>query len=798
VQQENSHLKKADNLAEIRKYAFDVLRYWYLFVIVLAIALGWAWYKNRYTPRIYPVGMSLLIRSESNLGNSAALLYQNPILDAKPNHYDQAHLIKADPLLTQVVEELNFGVNYFQEGNIRTSEYYPGLPLHFEAIGEGAQLPFGSSFLIQLNGESHFYFREKREDDKQEFAAIDLHAFGDTLSYGGRPFRVVKAKGFRFNDFFNQPFIVSIHHPASVAGGYSGRLQVSWVERGSGMLKLGLNGAVAQKEIDFLNTLAAAFIEQDVQKKTQNASKTIRFIDEQLAEISDSLFRVEKRLEQFKEKNYRATLGEESAELFVRLQELEGNKSSQNFRQRYFDYLIDYIQKERTGTDVIVPASIGLEDPVLNSLIEKLVELQLKREELSRSTNWENPYLQGVNAQLADLKSNIIENIENQQRNILLEQKNLEGKVQRLEKEVQALPAAEREYVNIRRLYSLSEDLYLFLMRKRAEAGITQASTSSDISVVNPAKLLGGPISPNTGKNYVMALLIGLAIPFGFIFARRYLNDKIQTKEELLSLTTIPFLGVVGHKEKGSNLVFTDRPKSAVAESFRSIRSNIQFFTSGKQEMQNRTIVITSSVSGEGKTFCSINLASVYAISGKRTVLIGADLRKPKIFDDFGLQNEPGLSNYLIKQAELKEVLQATGVAGLDIISGGIIPPNPGELLMSRRMQELLLHLQQQYDVIIIDTPPVGLVADAFGLMEQADHTLFVVRQNYTKMEQVNELNKMAESGKIKNSSLVLNDAKVQSYSYGYGYGYGYYDEGPSGRWKFAKRFFGQGKGRKV
>ena len=777
LEQGKSQFKKADNLAEIRKYAFDAIRFWYMFVLALGFAMGYAYYINRYAPRVYPIGMSLLIRSQSDLGNSAAMLYSNPMIEAVPNHLDQAHLIKADPLLQKVIEKVNFKVSYFQEGKIKTSEYYPGLPIDFVTDAMGEQLPYGSSFWIQLSSESHFYFKEKRPDESEELTAVDLHAFGEPIKFGNYTFRVIKGNGFNHSNFYKEPLVVNFSTPTAVARGYSGRLNIQWVERGSGLLKLNINGTTPQKEVDFLNTLAETFIEQDVQEKSQNASKTIDFINEQLAEISDSLFRVENRLEQFKEKNYQATLSEKSIRIFERLQELEGDRAMQGLRLRYYDYLTDYIRNGKGGSDLVVPASIGIEDPLLNSLMGKMVELQLNREELSRNTNQENPYLQGVDAQLADLRKNIVENVDNQKRNILLDQKKLGGEIQELERKIRTLPAAEREYVNIKRLYDLSEGLYVFLMQKRAEAGITKASTTSDVTVVNPAKLMGGPISPDTGKNYVMAVLIGLAFPFGFIFIKRFFNDKIQTRDELLELTAIPFLGVVGHKNDAhTNLVLLDSPKSSVAESFRSVRSNIEFFTSGDKEKKNRTIVITSSISGEGKTFCSINLATVYALSGNKTLLIGADLRKPKIYQDFSLLNDAGLSNYLAMQVSVEKVIQKTHVANLDIISGGIIPPNPSELLMSHRMKELMKILQQEYKYIIIDTPPVGLVADAFALMGFADHSVFVVRQNYTRMEFVNNLQGTFETGKIKDASILLNDQKVNSY--GYGYGYGYYDDG--------------------
>lgn len=774
----NSQIKKADNLAQVRKYAFEALRYWYLFVLALIISLVWAWYKNEYTHRVFPVGMSLIVRSQSNADNSAAMLYNNALINAVPNHYDQAHLIKSDPLLTKVVEKLGLHIAYYKEGNIKTTEIYPGLPLQFIADKTGEQLPFGKSFIVQLIDETHFYFREQRQDDDYELDATDQHTFGEVLEYGNKHFRIKKAENFYVNDFTSQPLIVRVNHPASVASAYSGRVAVRWQEMGSGVLNLSINGPTPQKEVDFLNALGETFIEENALKKSQNASKTIAFINDQLNLISDSLFRVENRLEQFKKTNYQATLVDKTVGIFDRLQTFEGSRAAQGFQLRYYDYLIDYIKNGKEGSDVIVPASIGLDDPLLSSLIEKFVELQLNREEMTRNTNNENPYLVGLKGQLADLKKNIIENVENQKQNVLLDQKNLSGEINKLEKEIRALPAAEREYVNIQRMYNLSEDLYVFLMQKRAEAGITEASTTSDITVVNPAKLLGGAISPDTKKNYILALLFGLFPPIAFIFLKNYLNNKVQDKEQIANYTNMPLLGNVGHKGNGDNLVVVNRPKSAVSEAFRSIRSNLQFF-GGSRDKDSKVYVVTSSISGEGKTFCSINLATVFAYSGKKTLILGADLRKPKIYQDFELSNETGLSNYLAKTAGLEEIIQQTKVDNLDMISGGVIPPNPSELLMSRRMKELMAELEQRYDTIIIDTPPIGLVTDALVLMPYADHSVFVVRQNYTPVNLIKNAQELYLAGKITNISILLNDLKTRrsDYGYGYGYGYGYYDE---------------------
>ncbi|MDQ3535906.1 MAG: CpsD/CapB family tyrosine-protein kinase, partial [Bacteroidota bacterium] len=246
-----------------------------------------------------------------------------------------------------------------------------------------------------------------------------------------------------------------------------------------------------------------------------------------------------------------------------------------------------------------------------------------------------------------------------------------------------------------------------------------------------------------------------------------YLNNKVQYKEDIEKLTSIPLLGQIWRKSKGGNLVVSQSPKSAVAESFRSIRSNLNFFTSGKEK---KVFLITSSISGEGKTFCALNLSTVFSFSGKPTLLIGADLRKPRIFNDLGLNNEIGLSSYLSNTAKLSQVIQRSEISNLDVICSGPIPPNPSELLMEDKMSHLMQELKNMYDYIIIDTAPIGLVTDAYVLMEHVDHTIYLVRQNYSTQDSLKQAQEIYANGKIKKVSILFNDVKLNKDKYGYGY----------------------------
>ncbi len=777
-----------DSLAEAKKFLFEVLRFWPLVLVSVLIALGWAWYENKYTPRIYPVAMTILVKENSGQENSAAMLYQNALIKSPTNAYNEPILLKADPLMQKVVEKLGFHIRFFLEGNIRTTEIYPGLPIEINAA-EGGGLPYGR-YWIQLISPQHFYLTPKTEEVPVFSGNENLYAFGDQVRIGNHVFSVTKKQGFAYQPFYNQPFFLQLSSSAGTGASYGGRLNVSWVEKGAAVLKLAITGETPEKEIDFLNTLARTYIEQDLEIKNLNASRTISFIGEQLGQISDSLSLIERELQQFKENNVNAGLSGESSRMYGQLQELVAEQTQLQIQRQYYNYLQEYLQEEGGKGELVVPSALGISDPVMNTLIAEMVSLQLQQEELKRNTRPDNPFVQQIAERLSDLRRNILENLATQKGSLRITEKSLQQRMNRIEGEVKKLPRAEREYVNIRRTYSLSEGLFNFLMEKQAEASISQASAVPDISIVNPAKQVGGALTPDTKKNYTMALLFGLGLPLGFIFLKNYLNNKVQDKEQIARFTNMPLLGVVGHKGKSDNLIVINRPKSAVSEAFRSIRSNLQFF-GGNGEKEKKVYLITSSISGEGKTFCSINLATVFAYSGKKTLLLGADLRKPKIWQDFELSNETGLSNYLAMKAPLEEIIQSTKVQNLDLISGGITPPNPSELLMSRKMQELMEELEKRYDVIIIDTPPIGLVTDALVLMPYAEHSVFVVRQNYTPTDLIKNAQELYLAGKITNISILFNDLKAhgKSYGYGYGYGYGYYEDKEERKGLFAKLF---------
>jgi capsular exopolysaccharide synthesis family protein len=374
------------------------------------------------------------------------------------------------------------------------------------------------------------------------------------------------------------------------------------------------------------------------------------------------------------------------------------------------------------------------------------------------------------------VKKVLLENIATAKSSLQFDLAMVNSKINETESTIKQLPEDQQELIKIKRKYDLSDNIYSTFLQKRSEADIVKAASLSDIHFIDPAKDIGGGlIGPKTSVNYVLALFLGLLIPLLFVFAIFFINNSIQNTEDINKLTKIPLIGVIGLSKENSNLAVFEKPKSALSESFRAIRSSLQFLYKQQKVDGAKTLMITSSVSGEGKTFCSLNIATVFALSEKKTVIIGLDLRKPKMFEEFSISNEIGVVNYLIKQKTLDEIIIPTHIPFLDVIVSGPIPPNPAELIMSDGMKEMIDELKKKYDYIILDTPPVGLVSDALELAQYCDVTLYIVRQNFTKKDMITLLNNRVKRGELNNTSIILNGFQNKAkYGAGYGYGYGY------------------------
>ncbi len=744
---------------DYKRILYRAIRFWYVITLCLVLAIVAAFLTNRYATRIYPVTASIIIKEAGDISGSE-LLYNNPLVNYHRNYLNELYIIKSHPLIERVLVDLNFAVSFYREGNILTSEVYD-IPVSSTVLNPDFFQSKRLIFTPLNNSEFELKYDQASDESKEKFL------FGDTIDYNGlRAVFNVKHRE-KLKNYFNQPFIFIYTSPRLLTATYIQKLNASWAHEGAGVINLSINGPNPDKEKDFLEGFIERYQQYDLENKNETASRIVDFITGQLTSISDSLRIVELELEQFKDRNVVTDLGAESLRLYKRLEELELEKTQSILNENYYQYLNNYLENNENLNYVILPNSLGISDPSLMSLVSQLQSIQI---DLNSQLKSENPLLAEPRRKLNEIKREIFEAIKSLRSTDKIRIDFISGKIQDEEKQLSRLPVAERRLVAIQRNYTLLENLYIFLLQKRSEAAISSASNSSDIILVNPP-MAEGAISPKIKQNYFIAAILGIALPILVFILLELVNTRIQSREDIEKVTSIPFSGGVGHKRSDNNLEVFTNPKTSIAESFRALRSNLNYFL-GKNEKV--VILITSSISGEGKTFTSINLAAVFALSGKRVLIVGADMRKPKLYPDFNLGNEIGLSGYLSGLSTFDEVVQKTSYEGLDLVSGGPVPPNPSELLLTQRIETFLAEAKKQYDYVIIDTPPLAIVTDAFALAPFADHTLFLVRQNYTPKDLLRTAQDFYSTGKLKNISIVLNDIYKSGPGYGYGYGYTY------------------------
>lgn len=741
------------------------IRNWYFFLGVLLIAFAIAYFVNKYTRPVYRVESKILVKSRAGANSAASFLYGSDISSDLVTEGVESFILKSYPIVHKTIKELNFMHSFTVEDEIGTKLAYGWEPAEMQIDSAIQAKNYGRFFQFIVTDKDHFKFYSK--DDPGN--AATLYEFGQTVDYLGLTFRAVKKRNYDYSKIIDQEFTFFLRHPHRITIEYTNKLAVIPGSDGS-VLDLALLGTIPAKEIDFIKKLIEVYIDDELKRKNEQATKTIDFIGKELKRITDSLNLIETRKVSFRQERS-AQLSQSAVQLYNRLDDVEMQSAQFENKLAIYNQLLSTINSSYNFDDLSGLAAIGIDDGGLKRLIDELVTEQERIDQAERGTgqNTNNPFIKRARDNVERLKTSISESVNNLAASTKQTKTRLDSRANKIRREIYAGPGAQQSLVNIERLNLISENLYILYNTKKAEAEVAKASASADIQVIDPPMLIGGA-EKSDKRNYLIALFLGITLPLGFIIGKDFLSNKVAEKEDIEANTNIPVLGQIWRYPKGKGmLVVHNNPKSVVSESFRSVRSNLNFFTS---DVNQKVFVITSSVSGEGKTFSSINLATVFAFSSKKVILIGADLRRPKIFGDFGLKNDIGLSNFLAGSAFKSEIIQSTEIPYLDIVSSGPVPPNPSELLMNNKMAELVNELKKDYDYILIDTAPLGLVTDAFILMNFANHTIFLVRQNHTPLEAVKNVQDLYESGKLKNVSILFNDVKDQSNNYGYGYGY--------------------------
>ena len=788
---QSSFITKEDSI-DTKIIIIKFLSYWYLFIIFGFIALIAGYVINRYKPKVFQVSSSIYVK-EQKMGMDATSMMTGINFRSMSNVQNEIGILQSYMLSEKALRKLDFTVSYYAKGRLATAELYQDSPFTVEVDYSVPQM-VGVIYKIKIleNGK----YRLKAEAEKsslydfntdkyvgqlEDVLVDEVYNFGDIVENQYNKFRIILNSHYDVESNNRIKLSFRINSMVSLVGIMTRSMSVTSINKDASLIRLTVSGHNPAKITDYLNQLCQQFIQRDLDLKNRISENTINFIDNELIGIQESLAKAETDLQSFQQGNDFMNLDKQASDLFNYLKEQEKRKAEMELNLKYYTDLKVYIEANLDEPDkLIAPSAMGIQDPLLNNLVSKLVELSSRKQTQLITSTDKNPVVISLDQQIAQTKLTLLENINNIINNARLTIKGINDNIGKLDVQVKELPETQRQLLGYQRKFAYSENIFNFLMQRRSEAQILKASNTPDNEIIDTANLaLVRKVSPRTMMNYFIVIILGILIPVAYILLKDFFNTKILERRDIEKATKYPIIGQIPQIDSStsSKTMVIASPKSPAAESFRSIRTNIDYITQG---LEKSTILVTGDMASVGKTYISINLASIYALYGKKTVLIGFDLRKPRLYQEFGLSNKLGTTSYLANKASLHEIIQPSGkLPSLDIICAGPVPPNPAELIASKRCDMLFAELKEKYDYIIVDTPPLALVTDAFLLMKYTDANTYVVRQGVTNKKIFAAITKDLEDRNIK-MNIIINGIQFSGtygyrYSYGYGgYGYGY------------------------
>ncbi|GAA0880869.1 tyrosine-protein kinase domain-containing protein [Algoriphagus jejuensis] len=768
-----SQLDNEEKALELQYVIAKYVRYWPWYLLFTLLFLTGTFLFHRYTVDEFEVTGSIVIKNSSS--PESRIMDRSNIFSSGINLENDILRLRSKNMARESLKKLHFDVEYYAKTNIKDIELYDRSPVRINVDWDHIQMT-ETAVELEILSEDNFIMRQSETglmDFNSAQASSDESIYNKTYTFG-EPIETTRSK---FTVFLVNPsrtgdkIIFRFINPTVLEESLAKSVLISMESEYSSVLKLTTNTKVVEKGRDYINALMHSYIEYDLNEKNKIQENTINFIEEQLGFLEDSLKEKERELQRFKVDNKMLDVSAEFSNILGKMNTLDERNAELDFQLEYFEEIKQYMErKSRDFSDVIAPSIIGVPDPLLNGLIQTLVTLSQDRRKLLATVNENHPEITKIDVQMEKVQDALFENVVNLIDNTKKQKQMILGNIREFDAEFSTLPESESKYTSIFREFKLRESLYTYLLEKRAEAGIARAANVSDNAILDLAKK-GTLVFPKKTQNYGLALALGLLLPFGFFVLRDVFDETIKDQRDLKKHFMIPQLGIVGFSTKETNKVVLDFPKSAVAESFRSLRSAITYLASGKN---TKKILVTSSVSGEGKTFTSLNLACVMALGSKKTVVVGGDLRRPKLSSYFGHPEKVGLSTYLIGKASAESIIIPTEQENLFFVPSGVIPPNPAELLQTPKLIELLAYLEANFDVIVFDTPPMGLVSETIDLMRLFDINLYVVRQGYTNKDHLVMINDLFNNKQVNNVYGVFNGILNSGYHYeGYNYGYG-------------------------
>jgi capsular exopolysaccharide synthesis family protein len=751
-------------------------------ILFAVLSFGLAFLKLRYEDVIYEAKGSIKIDAENN-----NLLKEITILkdfgSPKDKVLTETHIIKSKLLISKALDRLPIQVSYFSSGRVVNKEVYTSTPFSVVLLLPDS-VQFDKKYGITILNDETYEISWENEAGETKL----IHAqFGDSIRFDQNHVKVIFNKT-NYQQFSNKTnkFNFVFNSKNVLYSRVSGNLMVEQIDKGVSIVSITYKDVVPEFARDLVNALSQVYTEFDILYKSQTATQTIEFMDRLISDLNKTVQSSESGMADFKKGHNLLDIEQSSEKGLQDLTDLQVNLRMHQIQLLAIDNIENQIQESKGSASL--PMSIdGKIDPMLLELLTALNKLNYERISLSEKVT-------SNSISMIELNRQIEETIKSIRQNIRFARKKIRSQIEFYEKQINAilgslkqLPVAEQQYITLKRDLEVNQKVYGFLLQTKLEASISRASIVSSARIIDQAEIPKVSVEPNRKLTYIVYIIIGIMSAIGLILFLKMLNNKILSTEDVESSTSLPLLGTILNYPRilrgdESSLVIVNEQRTVFGESFRAVRTNLQFLL---PEKKSKIITISSTISGEGKTFTSINLAGLLTMLNKKVILIGCDLRKPQLDNTFKGGGHHGLSSYLIGKSTLEECILKTELEHLFVIKSGPIPPNPSELLNSEKMHQLLKWLEGNYDYIILDTPPVGLVSDAILLMKMSDIVLYIIKSGYSQRDFLELPSRIIHEHNIGNLYLVLNSYKAERTKGKNGYGYygfnsdthGYYDE---------------------
>lgn len=743
------------------------LPFWPLFVITISAGLLVSWFYLRVQTRIYVANAKVLLKDPQKNGGDSKVLDALNIFSEKKIVENEIIVLRSSVILQEVVRNLDLYNEVHNKGKVRTEELYKdNSPVWFKAVDKKG-INWGGKYFFSVDWK------------KKEVAINKQHIrFNDTVNINGTAYFVVP------NPTYNQSvtgknYYVIFNTVEGAAAGFAGDLKANATSNSSTVIEVKLETPVPEKGVDFLNRLFEVYNDDAIEDKNQIAAKTLAFIEDRLNLVVGQLDSVEKNIQRYKTQESVYDLGSQASLYLSNVSELDKKSSDVQIQLDVLRDVQNYVD-HKGGKPGTVPSQMLISDPTLAGLLSKLydAEFQLNKAESINGEKSDAVIL--ANQAVGRIKNDIRENLGTIRSNLNAVKSNVNSGIAMNSGLLSQIPRKERGLLDISRQQAIKNNIYTYLLQKREETALSSAGTTPDLRVLEQGSSYG-PIKPVAKNYYLSGFLLGLLVSVIYVLLREQFNRKILFRSEIEDKTSIPVLAEIMYSRMSDTIAISEGKRTIIAEQFRSMRTNLAFM--GINE-EHKTLLVTSSISGEGKSFIALNLAMSFTLTGKKVGLMEMDLRKPKLSKYLGISRDPGITSYLINKAPVDDIIKETGYPNLYVVSAGPIPPNPTELILSEKFGEMMEKLKKRFDYIIIDSAPIGPVTDSQLISSYANSTLYVVRHAHTPKVMLRMIDDLYKQEKFKNMALVFNGLKARGagifggygyggYGYGYGYGYG-------------------------